>query len=281
MSTKHLGERVHDLLDNRLSRAETVAAMEHLDECAECVERWQELRSAREALNSSEAGIDVRFAQQLLDRERMAQIAREETPARARAAAGPGRKHLTMVAAAVGAMFVGVTAAYVAGAPQELSLEFAASSMSGNNQSVSFHDSDSMRQGDQLRSWVHPDWDETGLVPIEAKVVQRASGANVLVATLLSDMEPIVVTEQHGQLAADVVRDMPRADVETATAYVVSEDPARIIWQAGDVVISATCECALVTLCEVAEAFPTDDDPGFVDRISAGVGEFADILTGD
>lgn len=281
MSTKHLGQRVHDLLDNRLSRAEAVVAMEHLDECPECAERWQELRAAREALNSSEVGIDVRFAQQLLDRKRMAQIASEETPERARAASGAGRKHVTMAAAAVGAMFVSVAAAYMAGAPQQLNLEFAASSAVGNNQSVSFHDSDSMRSGDQLRSWVHPDWESTELVPIEAKVVQRSSGANVLVATLLSDLQPIVVTEQHGHLADDIVRDMPRADVDTATAYVVSEDPAQIIWQAGDVVISATCECTLVTLCEVAEAFPTDDDPGFVDRISAGVGEFADILTGD
>jgi len=80
--------------------------MEHLDECPECAERWQELRAAREALNSSEVGIDVRFAQQLLDRKRMAQIASEETPERARAASGAGRKHVTMAAAAVGAMFV-------------------------------------------------------------------------------------------------------------------------------------------------------------------------------
>lgn len=281
MTAKHLGRRVHDLLDNRLSRADTVAAMEHLDECTECAERWQELRAAREALNSSEAGIDVRFARQLLDRDRMAQIAKDETPERARAASGAGRRNLTVAAAVVGAMILGLGGAYVAGAPEELKLEFAASSVAGYHQSVAFHDSDSMRAGDHLRTWVHPDWEDSDLVPIEAKVVQRANGSNVLVASLLSNMEPIVVTEQHGQLSDGLTKDMPTADVEGVTAYVVGVDPAQIVWQTGDVVISAMCECALMTLEDVAEAFPTDDNPGFVDRVSAGVGEFADILTGE
>ena len=90
MNDKHLGDRIHDLLDGRLSRTDTHAAMAHLDHCEECSKRWQELRSAREALNSSPAGIDMRFAQMLLDKDRMAQIAQGESKHVARAARGRG-----------------------------------------------------------------------------------------------------------------------------------------------------------------------------------------------
>ncbi len=281
MTHKHLGKRVHDLLDQRLSRAETVEAMEHLDECAECNERWSELRHAREALNSSEAGIDMRFAQQLLDTQRMAQIAREETPHRARAASGNTRRPVTMVAASAAVVSAGVAAAYIAGAPAEVSLEFASGPQTNAAQSVAYHGADSMRAGDQLRSWVHPDWEQTGLVPLEAKVVRRGNGANALVATILAGMDRVIIIEHHGQLVDSLMSDVSRANVDGVVAYVLSDDPAQIVWQTGDVVISATCECSLYTLESVAEAFPVDAQPGFVDRVSDGMTGFVDVLLGN
>lgn len=281
MTQKHLGKRVHDLLDQRLSRVETVEAMEHLDECAVCAERWRELRASREALNSSEAGIDMRFAQQLLDTQRMAQIAREETPHRARAASGTNRRPATMAVASFAVVLVGVAAAYIAGAPPQVSLEFASGPQSNAAQSVAYHPADSLRAGEQLRSWVHPDWEQTGLVPLEAKVVRRANGANALVASVLAGMDRVIIIEHHGQLADTLMSEVNRANVEGVVAYVLSEDPAQIVWQTGDVVIYATCECSVYTLESVAEAFPVDAHPGFVDRVSDGVSGFVDALLGN
>lgn len=263
-----------------MNREDTYSAMAHLGECDECGARWQELRKARAALNSSEAGIDMRFAQQLLDRNRMAEIAKGETRHRARAASGTRRSPLIVAVAVVAVMCLGVGAAYAAGAPENVSLEFADSSRVGSNQSVSFMGPQSMRTGDQLRSWVHPDWQESGLVPVEARIIQRSSGANVLVASLLAEMESIIVTEQHGRLSDSMLAGLPIADVDGIRAYVLDYDPAHVVWQTGEVVISVACDCGLDTVEAVAAAFPTDTEPGFVDRVTTGLHEFADVLTG-
>lgn len=280
MTAKHLGERVHDLLDNRLSRADAYAAMEHLGECDNCSARWRELRAAREALNSSEAGIDMRFTQQLLDRERMAQIAKGESRHRARVASGRARRPITLAVTGASLAVVALAAAYSAGAPTPVDHEFAAASSLGGAQSVAFHGPDSMRAGDQLSAWVQPDWHATGLVPIEAKVVHGPEGSTVLVAALLADMEPVIVTEQRGRLVDSLVEDLPRADVDGREVYIVSDDPAQVVWQSREVVVSALCECEMSTLETVAAAFPADHEPGFVDRVATGVGELADALTG-
>jgi anti-sigma factor RsiW len=280
VTVKHLGDRLHDLLDNRLSRADACAAMEHLGECEPCSVRWRELRAAREALHSSEAGIDMRFTQQLLDRDRMAEIAKGESRHRARAASGRARRPITLAVTAASLVAVAVAAAYSAGAPTEIDYEFAAASSSGGAQSVAFHGPDSMRAGDQLRAWVQPDWQASGLVPVEAKVIRGQNGDTILVAAILAHMQAVIITEQHGRLNDSLVADLPRADVDGLDVYVVSEDPAHVVWQTGEVVVSALCECEMTTLESVAAAFPDDEQPGFVDRVATGVGEFADALTG-
>jgi anti-sigma factor RsiW len=281
VTAKHLGEQIHELLDHRLNRADTYAAMDHLAECPECSERWRELRAAREALHSSKAGIDLRFTQQLRDRERMAHIAAGESKHRARAASGRGRQPLTVALAFVTVAVLGMSAAYVVGAPEPLTLEFAEGPSAGANASVAFHGPDSMRAGEQLRSWVHPDWEESGLVPIEAKVVQRGNGANMLVASVLVNLEAVVITEQHGQLVDARNSDLDHVEISGVTVFIVGENPAQVVWQAGEVVISASCDCAMGTLESVVGSFPSDGQPGFFDRVYAGFGEFAGVLTGD
>jgi hypothetical protein len=100
----------------------------------------------------------------------------------------------------------------------------------------------------------------------------------VLVATLLRDMDVVVVTQEHAQLASEVNM-LPRAGVEGIDVYVLSSaEPAQVVWQTGDVVIALGCECALSTLETVAEEFPTATDPGFVDRVGEGFQELADLL---
>lgn len=281
MTSKHLGESVHDLLDGRMSTAEAGLAMAHLEACQECSARWQELRDAREALNSSSAGIDMRFAQQLLDRDRMATIAKGESKHRARAARGRNRRPVTVAAGLMIFVVTGVSAAYYAGDPDVVPVEFAASSLDGTASSVASMSPRDMRSEDDMRAWVHPDWQDSGLVPIEARVVRGDNGAHILVASLYAGIDPVVVTEQRGDLAPHRVADLPHADVQGVDAYIVRLDPTQIVWQTGDFVVALTCECALVTLETVAGTFPTNSEPGFFDRLGTGFGQLAGTLTGN
>lgn len=280
MSDEHLGESVHDLLDNRLSPGQAATAMSHLDACDACRIRWDELRAARDALKTSDAGIDMRFAQQLLDRERMAQIASGESRQQARAARPRDRRPALAAFVLIAVLGVAFAAGYVVGEPQEVSLEFAESDDSPA-QAVMQVGAQGMRAGDELRSWVHPDWESTGLVPVQAKVLRDQSGQNVLVASILAEVEPIVVTEQHGRLAPAVAERYASVDLGHATAYLVSERPRQLVWQTGDVVISVTCSCASATLVATASAFPAHGDPTLVDRVVDGLGEIADLVTPD
>ena len=91
----------------------------------------------------------------------------------------------------------------------------------------------------------------------------------------------MVVTEQHGNLVLERVADLPRADVQGIDEYIVRVEPAQLIWQSGGVVVSVSCNCAMVTLETVAGTFPTQTKPGFMDRIESGVGELAGTLTGN
>ncbi|MFN3867128.1 MAG: anti-sigma factor family protein [Demequina sp.] len=286
MSEQHLGDDVHDLLDNRLSAARACQAMSHLEKCPDCRMRWDDLRRAREALQTSSAGIDMTFTQQLLDRDRMAEIAKGESRHQARAARPRDRRPMLVALVMVVAVSAGVGSAYLAGAPDEVSLEFAEDTGAATHtiaagSEVTYMEARTMRGGDALRSWVHPDWEATGLKPVEGAVLRSPSGENVLVATILANLEPIVITEQHGRLSASFSERFAWVDLGHTRAYIVSEDPRQLVWQTGDVVISATCTCALATLEAVAACFPAQSDPGFVDRVAAGLKGFTAFATPD
>ncbi|WP_291383175.1 hypothetical protein [Demequina sp.] len=280
MRPKHLGDSIHDLLDGRLRGDRAYTAMAHLGECEECTSRFHELRAARDALNSSEAGIDMRFAAQLLDRTRIAEIAAAERPENARATRSVHRGPLISVAVLALAAVLVVGAAWRVGAPDDVSLEFAQPRKAAGTSSVAYVDPQGMRNGEMLRSWIHPDFSQSDLIPIEARVVQRANGQLALFATLLSGPTVVQIVQQHGHLTSSVVAQMPHADVDVANVYVVeSGTSSTVVWQTGDVVVALSCECSLPTLESVAAEFPAGADPGFVDRVSEGLHSFADALS--
>ena len=277
---KHLGDSIHELLDGRLRGDKAYAAMAHLGECQECAARFHELRAARDALSSSQCGIDMRFAQQLLDRNRIAEIA-AATPAQHRLLPRGGRKRrvpvvavMVMVILVVGVVSVG----YHVGEPDEVSLEFA-KAREGNAVNVAYMDTQQMRSDETLRSWIHPNFATSELVPVEASVVRTSNGQSALVATVLFRAEPLTVVQQHGQLAEDHTAGLQRADVDAAEVFVVSPSaPAAVVWQTGDVVVALSCECSLSTLEEAAGEFPTAADPGFVERVGDGLGSLVSAL---
>lgn len=278
MSSKHLGESIHDLLDGRLRGDKAYAAMAHLGECEACARRFQELKEARDALTSSEAGIDMRFAQRLLDRDRIAEIA----------AGNPSLSHArrrrmrrTPVIAATSLIliaFVLVGAAWQAGAPDEVTLAFAAPRQ-GNVTPVVYANTQQMRSGDMLQSWIHPDFSTSGIIPVEASVVRSSNGGMVMIATILAGAEAqqVTVVQQHGYLSPSATSAMPRADVTGERVYVVENEGTSpmVVWQTGDVVVALSCECSLTTLESVAEEFPSASDPGFADRVAEGLSTLA------
>jgi anti-sigma factor RsiW len=277
VTDKHLGDRIHDLLDGRLSREESAAAMAHLAECEPCDSRWQQLRADREALNSSSAGIDMTFAQLLLDKERMAEIAKGESKHVARAAKGRDRRPTTIAAATAIILGFTVMAAYFAGTPDSIDGTLVAMADSGDR-STAVIDARYMDQA-SMAQWVQPDWQASGLIPVGAKIM-RHQDADILVASLLVGLDPVVVIEKRGRLAHSVVQQAPRIVVNDVDVYVVSTAPLQMLWQSGSVVVAATCTCAADTLAIAIAAFPQADDPGVMDQIGEGLSVFGDALTG-
>ena len=277
MTEKHLGDRIHDLLDGRLSREDTHAAMEHLSHCDECNTRWQELRAAREALNSSPAGIDMGFAQMLLNKDRMAQIAAGESKHVARAAKGRDKRPATIAAASAIILGFTVVAAYLAGTPDSVDATIVAMADPGDRGTAVLETSS--MDAAEMAAWVQPNWQESGLIPIEAKIL-RHGDADILVASLLIGLDPVVIIEKHGRLAAVVMEQAPRITVNDVDVFVVNTAPLQVLWQSGSVVIAATCTCAVDTLAPAIAAFPQASAPGVMDQIGAGLGVFGDALTG-
>lgn len=281
MTSRHLGESIHDLLDGRLRGDKAYTAMAHLGECPDCTRRFHELKEGRDALTSSEAGIDMRFAQRLLDRDRIAEIAAGDPSlslaTRRHVRRAPVIAAATLVVVAV--MIVSV--AWKAGAPDEITLTFSAPREGGGVAAVAYADTQEMRSGDVLQSWIHPDFSTSQLVPIEASVIQRRGGGLVMVATILAGSDQVTVVQEHGRLSPQFTERMPMADVKNAEVYVVESEPgysSTVVWQTGDVVVALSCECALTTLESVAGEFPSASDPGFADRIADGFSALADAV---
>lgn len=269
MSRRHLGGRIYDLVAGRLSRDDAYVAMAHLDECTECRSRYDELRADRVALQTSGSGIDMRFTEKLLDRDRIAQIAKTE-PKRHVRAARPGFAGLKIAAVvAAGATVVVVGGLWALGAPREVALDIASAGPLGATSNAQTMQAQRMRSDDSLRTWIHPEWADTMLIPVEATVMETPSGATVLVATLLSGHHEIIVTEQHGRLPDSMTTRYAEADVDAHDAYVV--DARQLVFETGDVVIGVQCaECEMWVLEGAAEEFPTAEDPGVLERIGDG-----------
>ena len=280
MNSKHLGESIHDLLDGRLRGDKAYAAMAHLGECAECASRFHELKEARDALTSSQAGIDMRFAQRLLDRNRIAEIAAGDASLHRKSTRTLHRVPVVVAATFVLVAVVLVGVAWKVGAPDEVALAFSAPH-GGGAAPVAYVNTQQMRSGEMLQSWIHPDFATSGIIPIEASVVKRRDGGLVMLATILAGADQVAVAQQHGRLSPTATAQMAVASVKNADVYIVASEPgpsSTVVWQTGDVVVALSCECSLTTLESVAEEFPSAADPGFADRVAEGFSALADAV---
>jgi anti-sigma factor RsiW len=280
VTTRHLGKRLYSLVDGRLSREDAYVAMAHVGECEECAARWEALRRDRIALQTSGTGIDMTFAGHLLDRSRIAEIARDEPRRHVRAAPGRGVNvavvGISLVAG--GALVLGLL--WTLGAPPEVGLEVAAPPDQSTAASVQLMGAPRMRVEGSLISWVHPEWEGSNVIPVDAAVIQMQDGTTVLVASILAGGEPIRVIEQKGTLPAGFGAGLPRGAAADREVYVVSEDPSQIVWDAGGVVVSLGCACSVAILESVASQFPDGHEPGILERLGDGLETAADAVTG-
>ncbi|WP_084125730.1 anti-sigma factor [Demequina sp. NBRC 110054] len=281
MTGKHLGRSVHDLLDGRLDAKATAEAMAHLASCEECNGRYGELRDARERLTSSPAGIDMSFAKQLLDRDRMAEIAAQEDPHHVKAVRPPDHRPRLLTLGALVAVVGGVGAAYVAGAPETYSAEVASTGTTDSSgTAVASYASADLSSPDELHGWSNPFDSDSDLKAIGGTVMSLSDGSEGLIMTLAAGSDTVVVTERRARLGAGF-SDLPTITTDSLTLYLVHGSSTTVVWENGDFVITASCEgCDTTTLVNVAGAFPLDDEPGLVDRLSSGLVEIADAFIG-
>ncbi len=280
MTTRHLGKRLYSLVDGRLSRDEAYVAMAHVAECDECAEKWEALRRDRVALQTSGTGIDMSFTQHLLDRDRIAEIARDEPRRHVKAARGKGVNVIVVAAStlAMGALALGVL--WRLGAPAEVGLEIAAAPDKSTASSVRLMGAPGMRLEESLVSWVHPSWETSGVIPVDAAFIQTANGTTVLVARVLAGGDSVTVTEQKGTLPAGFGSEFPMGGVTDHEVFVVSDEPAQVVWDAGGVVVGLTCDCSIDVLESVASQFPNGNEPGVLERLGDGLRVVADALSG-
>ena len=110
-------------------------------------------------------------------------------------------------------------------------------------------------------------------------MANRRNRVDQLFLALVSGLDRVLVTEQHGQLAS-AWADVPTVQQGDQVFHVIHGTPTSLVWEAGDLVLTASCDCEVSTLVDVATAFPADDEPGVVDRISAGLGQLVDEIIG-
>lgn len=280
MTTRHLGKRLYALVDGRLSREDAYVAMAHVGECAECAGKWEALRRDRIALQTSGTGIDMSFTSHLLDRNRIAEIARDEPRRHVRAASGRAANvavvGLTLFAG--GALLLGIL--WRLGAPPEVGLEVAAAPDAATASSVQLMGAPGMRLEGSLVSWVHPAWETSTLIPVDASVIHAADGTTVLVAHVLAGNDSVTVIEQEGTLPAGFSSEFPMGGVAGHEVYVVSDHPTQVVWDAGGVVVGLGCTCSLDVLASVASQFPNGTEPGVMERLGDGLRVVADAVTG-
>ncbi len=184
-----------------------------------------------------------------------------------------------MTIAVAGALVVGIL--WRLGAPPEVGLEIAEAPDTASASSVQLMGAPGMRSEGSLVAWVHPAWEASNVIPVDAAVIQSANGPTVLVARVLAEGESVTVTEQKGRLPAGFSSEFPMGGATGHEVFVVSEEePAQVVWDAGGVVVGLACDCTVDVLESVASEFPNGNEPGVLERLGDGLRAVADAVTG-
>lgn len=278
MTTRHVTRQLNLLIDGRLAREDALKAMGHLAECEWCTAEWEAMRRDREALQTSGSGIDMRSAQRLLNRERIAVIAQTE-PRRHAKIARSVHPHVLRGSLLVAAGVVGIlTILYVLGEPKEVQLSTLFDGASAHGLAAPTESQMSAGGIDVLATSGQPEWASEEIVPL-GMVIQENDGIRISHTTARMGDQEMVVTESRGRLPHDVDEVLERSDQGNRAVY-LGDDGTGVVFASGDSVVRITCDCSEETLVVIVDAFPDEQHPGLLTRVGDGMGAIADVVTG-
>jgi hypothetical protein len=277
--THHVTRQLNLLIDGRLERQDALKAMAHLAECESCTDEWDALRRDREALQTSGSGIDMRFAQRLLDRERIAVIAQAE-PRRHAKAANCVRPHVLRGSLLVASGAIGIlTILYMLGEPKEIPLSTLIAGNSVSETTVQMVSMDDAEETAALVASGHPEWAGSELTPLGTTILED-DGIRVSRTTVRMGENELIVTERRGRLPRDIAEVLEQSAQGDRTVFLFDGDGAGILFESGQMVVTIGCSCPKEILVGVAQGFPEERSPGVLSRLGDGMGELADVVTG-
>jgi len=279
VSTRHVTRQLNLLIDGRLGREDALKVMGHLAECELCTAEWDALRRDREALQTSGSGIDMRFAQKLLNRERIAVIAQTE-PRRHAKVARSVRPHVLRGSLIAVSGVVGIlTILYMLGEPKEVQLSAFVEGNSVNG--LTSHAIYPLGAGgmNSLVTSGQPGWASEEITQL-GTVIQENNGVRVSRTTARMGENEFIVTESRGRLPQNVGEVLERSDQGGREVFLLDGDGSGVLFASGDGVVMIDCSCSGEALAGVVEAFPEEQPPGVLTRVSDGMGEIADAVTG-
>lgn len=117
------------------------------------------------------------------------------------------------------------------------------------------------------------DWSPCGPLPegYQVTALRSTAGGSGVEVDLDGEHGLVVVTQQHGRLAGEVVDAAAPFEVGDASVHLLSRAPWHAVWQSGDIVVSVVAEVPSSALTSVVGAFPPAPvDDGVTARISRG-----------
>jgi hypothetical protein len=311
----HLGSWISALADGQLDAAATERALAHVAACRQCADELDAARAARHALLRS---ADVAPAPDLAERllalsatippsdgdplRKPVRAARWEVPAEWQttltgdlAARRRRRRTQRLVAAGAGGVGVLGCALFALGQAPVVTPDPSRSAALtllahvGDGRDVLATPAGTTTSGDGTaeratawltdNGWVAPEALPPGYELTGLRIVGTAGDAVEL------DVEgpdgALVVHQERGRLAD--VADAPEGsgvDVAGRDVAVLSREPWRVAWQAGDVVVDVAADVPQEVLTEVVAAFPGHGyDAGVLPRISRGWSTVTGVLS--
>jgi hypothetical protein len=276
---RHVARQLNLLIDGRLDRDDALKAMAHLEECERCGARWEALRRGREALQTSGSGIDMRSAQHLLNRDRIAMLAKAEPRRHIKVAAGVRPRFFKGLILTAPMVVATLTALYMLGEPREIPLSTLLPGNTVYGPTVSSLALDGSTSVGSVEYSSCPQWVDPDMTPLDS-VVREEEGVKISETRVLFEGNQLTVTERPGRLPREVGEVLPRAESDR-DVYVLDEEGTDIVFESAGQVVTASCDCPTDVLVGFAGGFPEGDSPGLLTQLGDGVGVVVDAVTGD
>ena len=312
--TSHLGEGASALVDGQLSLAEQEQALAHVATCAHCAQEVAVIRAAR-ALLSGAGQVPAPRAELFTA---LASIAAQSPSSQTTAKSGtnpfleharlPGGelagavrpvrgRRLPVLAAAVtaGVLAVGV---YTAGGPQSVRPDLSARAIAEHLGRVDITGdfvpvsgvgritaAGLVRGVDdaKLNDWLAAHgWSSIEDLPTGIAIDRvgfSGPDRDTLEIVLVRDQDRIVLTQTHGQLDLDTVRDLPTLDAQGGRFYVAGVHPTHLVWQSGHNVLEVSAQDSSADLQATINEFKVSPaTAGVSDRMVRGLSQIAGAL---